>query len=51
VAWPDDVAAELRALQPGSGCAVPDVLFRKLTDDDLAAWTERFGGPEEAKSA
>jgi methionyl-tRNA synthetase len=49
--WPDDVGAALRTLEPGSVFAVPEVLFRKLTDDDLAAWTERFGGPEEAKSA
>ncbi|MBA2327244.1 MAG: methionine--tRNA ligase [Actinobacteria bacterium] len=51
VRWPDDVGAELQALAPGSGFAVPEVLFRKLTDDDLAAWAERFGGAEEAKSA
>jgi len=50
VQWPDDVGAALHALEPGAAFSVPEVLFRKLTDDDIAAWTERFGGPEEAKS-
>jgi methionyl-tRNA synthetase len=51
IRWPDDVEAELRALGPGSSFMVPEVLFRKLTDDDIAEWTERFGGPAEARSA
>jgi methionyl-tRNA synthetase len=51
VRWPDDVGEALHALGPGAAFAVPEVLFRKLTDDDIAAWTARFGGPEEAKSA
>jgi methionyl-tRNA synthetase len=50
VHWPDDVAGALHALEPGAAFTVPDVLFRKITDDDIAAWTARFGGPEEAKS-
>jgi methionyl-tRNA synthetase len=49
--WPDDVEDELRVLAPGSRFEVPRVLFRKLTDDDIAAWKERFGGPAEARSA
>ncbi|MGH9049943.1 MAG: methionine--tRNA ligase [Acidimicrobiia bacterium] len=49
--WPDDVGAALHALEPGAAFSVPEVLFRKLADDDITAWTERFGGPEEAKSA
>jgi hypothetical protein len=51
IRWPDDVDAELQALAPGSHFTVPEVLFRKLTDDDIEAWTERFGGPAEARSA
>jgi methionyl-tRNA synthetase len=51
IRWPDDVDAELQALAPGSRFTVPEVLFRKLTDDDIEAWTERFGGPAEARSA
>ncbi|MGH9027279.1 MAG: methionine--tRNA ligase [Acidimicrobiia bacterium] len=49
--WPEDVAAELTALAPGAAFEVPDVLFRKITDDDVAEWTARFGGPAEAASA
>ncbi len=53
LAWPSgDVAAELTALKPGTSFEVPDVLFRKIEDDDLAAWVERFGGaPEETEGA
>ncbi len=46
----DDIAAELRGLAPGQPFDVPDVLFRKLTDDDIEAWTARFGGSEDAAS-
>jgi methionyl-tRNA synthetase len=43
--WPSTFDPE--ALPPGSPVSVPAVLFRKLTDDDVAAWRERFGGPAE----
>jgi methionyl-tRNA synthetase len=43
--WPEGA---LDALRPGDPFTVPDVLFRKITPDDVATWTERFGGPEEA---
>jgi methionyl-tRNA synthetase len=43
-----DMAAELAALGPGHPFTVPGVLFGKVGDDDIAAWTERFGGPEDA---
>jgi methionyl-tRNA synthetase len=43
---PDEIAAELAALPPGHAFTVPEVLFRKITDDDIAAWSERFGGAE-----
>lgn len=44
LAWPtDDVSAELSMLKPGGSFDVPDVLFRKIEDEDLAAWKERFG--------
>ena len=42
--WPDDVAAALTALPPGSALHVPDNLFRKLTDEDVAAWKEKYAG-------
>jgi methionyl-tRNA synthetase len=51
VSWPEDVGSELHVLEPGSPFTVPGVLFRKITDDDVAAWTERFGGATEARSA
>lgn len=47
--WPEDVASEIAALAPGAAFEVPDVLFRKLTDEDLEGWTARFGGPAEAR--
>ena len=31
---------------PGSRSRQPEVLFAKITDEQIAAWTERFGGPE-----
>lgn len=50
--WIDDSANEaLTELGPGHPFTVPDVLFRKVTDDDIAAWSERFGGAELAASA
>jgi methionyl-tRNA synthetase len=52
VHWPEgDLAAEMEALAPGAPFTVPEVLFRKLDPEDIAAWTRRFGGAEEAKSA
>ena len=39
-----DVASELQALAPGHEFTVPDVLFRKITGEDITAWSERFGG-------
>ncbi len=46
--WPGDEAApELRRLAPGAPFTVPEVLFRKVTDDEVASWRERFGGPDD----
>lgn len=36
-------AAELDFVAVGTGFAIPPVLFAKITDEDLAAWRERFG--------
>ena len=46
--WPDDVAAEMQALQPGSTFEIPDVLFKKIEEDQIAEWSKQFGGAEEA---
>jgi methionyl-tRNA synthetase len=44
-AWvTQDEARSLTALTPGTPFTVPPVLFAKLTDEDLAAYKERFGG-------
>ncbi|MET7299949.1 methionine--tRNA ligase [Embleya sp. NPDC005575] len=46
--WP--VADELKQLDKvaaGIGFEVPPVLFRKIADEDVAIWRERFGAPSE----
>jgi methionyl-tRNA synthetase len=49
LAWPGgDPAAELARLRPGHAFTVPEVLFRKIADEDLTTWRARFGGPEAA---
>ena len=43
--WPDGEAfAELHALPGGHTFEIPEILFRKLTDDELSAWEARFAG-------
>ena len=39
-----DIPALLDALPHGHAITPPDVLFRKIEDDQVAAWTEKFGG-------
>ncbi|WP_409432576.1 methionine--tRNA ligase [Litorimonas sp. RW-G-Af-16] len=36
----------LNILEIGHNISAPDVLFTKIEDDDIATWTERFGGGE-----
>jgi len=46
-AWPTtDAAAELSALPVGLAVRAPEVLFKKIEDDQIAEWTARFGGAE-----
>ncbi|HWA22512.1 MAG TPA: methionine--tRNA ligase [Caulobacterales bacterium] len=43
--WPDRPVSELLAtLGHGAQVTPPDVLFRKIEDEDVAAWKARFGG-------
>ena len=45
LSWPSaDGGAELSRLPPGRKVATPEVLFRKIEDGDVEAWTKRFGG-------
>jgi methionyl-tRNA synthetase len=46
VAWPtDEEFRSLDSLKPGTAYTVPPVLFRKIADEDVIAWRERFGAP------
>jgi methionyl-tRNA synthetase len=48
VPWPDEPMAEfLDQLGPGREIHPPDVLFAKVTDEQIEEWIERFGGAEE----
>ncbi|WP_421859318.1 methionine--tRNA ligase [Oceanicaulis sp.] len=45
--WPTGSGVELLdALPRGLQFSVPDVLFAKIENDQVAAWSERFGGAE-----
>lgn len=43
-----DVASLLDALPRGHAITPPDVLFQKIEDEQVAAWTEQFGGGDPA---
>ncbi|HEY0275577.1 MAG TPA: methionine--tRNA ligase [Paenirhodobacter sp.] len=42
--WPDDVRAALTALPAGHAFETPDVLFRKIADEEREDWQKRFSG-------
>jgi methionyl-tRNA synthetase len=42
--WPKDVGEALSALPAGHAFVVPDVLFRKIADDERVDWQTRFAG-------
>ena len=47
-AWPKGMAKDLlQTLKPGHGFEVPDVLIQKIEDEQIAEWTERFGGSDQ----
>jgi methionyl-tRNA synthetase len=43
-AWPDDAGTALAALGPGHAFTTPELLFRKIGDDERAAWQADFEG-------
>ena len=43
-AWPSDMGDALAVLQPGHAIDVPDMLFRKITDDERETWRAQFAG-------
>ncbi|MEJ8561178.1 methionine--tRNA ligase [Yoonia sp. GPGPB17] len=42
--WPTDVAAAVEVLPAGHAFAVPENLFRKITDEEREGWSTRFAG-------
>ena len=42
--WPQDVKAALTALPAGHAFTTPDVLFRKISDEEREDWQNRFAG-------
>jgi methionyl-tRNA synthetase len=47
IPWPDEPMAEfLDQLEAGQAIRAPEVLFAKITDEQIAAWEARFGAAE-----
>jgi methionyl-tRNA synthetase len=44
--WPADVAREIQTLRPGRRIQPVDLLFRRITEDEMTMWTARFAGQE-----
>ena len=42
--WPEDIAKTLAHLKPDTPFKQPEVLFTKVSDEDLEEWREKFGG-------
>jgi methionyl-tRNA synthetase len=42
--WPEDAATALAALPAGHAFTTPEVLFRKISDDEREDWQKRFSG-------
>jgi methionyl-tRNA synthetase len=42
--WPEGIEAALATLEPGHAFSVPEVTFRKVTDEETADWSVRFAG-------
>ncbi len=50
-AWPTSAEAALSRLSGGEAITPPAVLFKKIEDDDLVAWRDRFGAPTDDADA
>jgi methionyl-tRNA synthetase len=47
IPWPDEpMAAYLDQLEAGQPIQAPDVLFAKIAEEQIAAWSARFGGDD-----
>ena len=45
IPWPDgDMKEMLNQLEPGLAVTVPEVLFTKISDEQITQWKQRFGG-------
>ena len=45
IPWPGEKMAEfLDQLEAGMAIAVPDLLFAKISDEQIGDWKARFGG-------
>jgi methionyl-tRNA synthetase len=42
--WPGPVAAALATLPPGHAFTTPEVMFRKIADEEREDWAKRFAG-------
>ncbi|SIS69310.1 methionine--tRNA ligase [Phaeovulum vinaykumarii] len=42
--WPEDIGAALAVLPEGHAFTTPDVLFRKIADEEREEWQRRFAG-------
>jgi methionyl-tRNA synthetase len=41
--WPSSARAALSRLKPGHQFELPEVLFKKIEDEQVAEWREKFG--------
>ena len=46
--WPDDPETALSELKPGHAFDVPELLFRKISDEERLEWQKRFSGRGES---
>jgi methionyl-tRNA synthetase len=42
--WPDNIRDALDSLPEDGGFEVPEVMFRKITDEERETWKEQFSG-------